>query len=137
TWLSAYTGVVTRPTIRGAGIALPCPCPGSLDSLITRHAAFARRFQPLGSERARTLLFAQPPMPRFAQVAYGSPPWRRLYALRDPLDDGSFRRWCLAAATPLVEALRAAAVARLNASLPERVGDIERFIVGRKPDGSD
>jgi CRISPR-associated protein Csb2 len=134
--LAAHAGVVYRPSIGGEGRELACPQVGSLRSLLDRHNAFGRRFEAVRQGRTVKQVFSQPTKPRFAQVAYDSPPVRHVYELRESTSE-SLVAWPLSRVARLVEAVRDAAVARLRNSLPEQQADVERFLVGRKADGSD
>ena len=135
--LSNYPGIVYRPSDGCGGETLACPEPGSLASLELRYAAASHRFRTEGSGRTARQLFSQPPKPRFAQVAYGSPSSRRVYELRDRASEASFGVWPLGRASMLVTWLRDGAVARLRLALPDRSSEIERVLVGRKADGAD
>jgi CRISPR-associated protein Csb2 len=135
--LSNYPGLVFRPSDGGSGKTLGCPQPGSLQSLKERYAANSRRFQTRGSGKAVRQIFSQAPKPRFVQVAYDSPPSRRVYALRELSTEASFGVWPLAGASKLVVWLRNRAVNRLQGALPNRESEIERVLVGRKADGAD
>jgi CRISPR-associated protein Csb2 len=134
--LAAYAGVVYHPSLGGEGIELACPQLGSLRSLSDRHQSFGRRFATVRHGRSVKQLFSQPTKPRFAQIAYDSPPVRHLYELRDPTSEAMVA-WPLPRVVRLVEAVRDASVTRLLNALPDRTADIERFLVGRKADGSD
>jgi CRISPR-associated protein Csb2 len=135
--LLSHPGPVYRPSGGGDGKVLACPKPGSLASLKERYAANNQRFRTEGRGKAARQLFSQPPKPRFAQVAYESPPSRRVYELRDGTTEASFVMWPLARAPRLVVRLRDGAVARLRQALPDRRSEIERILVGRKADGAD
>lgn len=125
--LAAHRGTVHRPSNAGrGGIVLPCPQPGSLNSLIRRYAEQSRRFRP--GERRGTTVFVQPPKPRFRQIAYDCPPARFLFELRA---GDSFAPWPLRRAMALIEHLRDGAAARLRRARPDRAGSIERLLVGR------
>ena len=132
--LAAHGGVVHRPNARGAGTPLACPSPGSLASLEVRFAKMRRRFSVEGQGRKRRTLFAQPPKPRFRQVAYDSPPARFPYDLRD-IGDGSFQPWPIAGAASLVERVRDKAAERLGRALPDKAATIYRVFVG--PDATE
>ncbi|HPM84971.1 MAG TPA: type I-U CRISPR-associated protein Csb2 [Candidatus Anammoximicrobium sp.] len=134
--LAVYGGLVYRPSVGGEGIELACPQVGSLRSLSDRHQAFGRRFQALRQGRSVKQLFSQPSKTRFAQVAYESPAIRHVYELREPISE-SLVAWPLSRVVRLVEAVRDTAVARLRNALPAQQADIERFLVGRKANGSD
>lgn len=133
--LSNYSGLIYRPSA-GAGGGLPCPEPGSLASLETRYALSARRFKTEGMGKGARQLFAQPPRPRFARVAYVSPPSRRVCELRDGTTADSFGVWPLARVSRLTVWLRDGAVERLRRALPDQASEIERVMVGRKADGA-
>jgi len=133
TLFNAYPGILYKPG-RAAGTLLDCPAPGTLDSLIMRHAAFRRR---LKIEKKATS-FSQPPKGRFRTVAYNAPTQRTIYALRDPLDLSKPARWPLERASALVHAVRGDAeddcfgiAARLRKALPDKAALIDRMIIGR------
>jgi CRISPR-associated protein Csb2 len=129
TRLADYDGVVRRPGA-GDGLLLACPRAGSLESLERRYRA--RRFRHEAGQR----VFVQPPKPSYRQLAYESPPTRYLFELRSTLDSAHRVAWPLVGASSLVVAAREAARARLSAAMPTRTHDIDRYLVGRQPDGS-
>jgi CRISPR-associated protein Csb2 len=131
--LARHTGPVYRPALGASGRTLRCPQRGSLASLIFRHASGRNRFRDGGPNKQ---LFVQPPKPRFAQVPYESPPVRHAFALRPGVGDGFFA-YPHARVTKLLEWLRDEAASRLRRALPERVVDIERVLIGRKPNGTE
>jgi CRISPR-associated protein Csb2 len=133
--LAAYPGQVFRPSKNGSGRLLPTPFPGSFESLEGRHQAYGERFSYLEEARKVKVVFRQPPKPRFQPTPYETPPSRQMYELRDPVEDGVFAPWPLARAYELVVRLRDAAVARLKRAMPDRAADIDRVLVGRRPDG--
>jgi CRISPR-associated protein Csb2 len=135
--LSNYPGLVYRPSQGGGGWTLACPQPGSLRSLKDRYAACSQRFKTEGQGKASKQLFSQSPKPRFAQVAYESPPTRHVYELRKASDESSFAVWPLAKASNLVVALRDGAAERLRRALPDQNPEIERVLIGRKANGAD
>jgi CRISPR-associated protein Csb2 len=135
--LSSYPGLVFHPSQGGGGEELPCPRPGSLRSLKDRYAAGSQRFKTEGQGKAIKQLFSQSPKPRFAQVAYESPPSQCVYELRESTSETSFAVWPLARASKLVLALRDGAAERLRVALPDRSSEIEQILVGRKADGTD
>lgn len=137
TRLSSYPGLVHLPSDSGSGKTLACPRPGSLASLEERYAASSQRFKAEGQGKTVRQLFSQPPKPRFMQVAYESPPSRRVYELRQRSSEASFGVWPLARASRLVVWLRDGAVERLRRALPDCSSEIERILVGRKADGAD
>lgn len=128
--LAAYPGRVFRPSVGRGTTRLPCPCPGSLDSLAQRYRAYSQRFD------YKNKTFRNPPKNRFQTVSYDSPPWRQLYELRDPTAEAAFAPWPLTGAVDLVVRLRDGAVKRLCQAMPNLKAEIERVLVGRKPDGT-
>lgn len=134
--LLPYLGSTHRPSLRGEGLALKCPAPGSLRSLDDRYRASERRFRVEQRGRATTQVFTKLPIPRFAPVAYDSSAWRYAFELRERSREARFAVWPQARVTRLVELLRDAAVARLCSALPSQRAEIERVLVGRRPDGS-
>jgi CRISPR-associated protein Csb2 len=135
--LSSYSGLIYHPSRGGTGRMLACPQNGSLKSLEDRYAANSQRFTPQGLGKGAKQLFSQAPKPRFEQVPYESPSSRRVYELRDGSSESSFARWPLARVSQFVVELRNRAVERLRAALPAASLEIERFLVGRKADGTD
>jgi CRISPR-associated protein Csb2 len=135
--LSSYSGIVYHPSKGGSGRTLACAQRGSLQTLTARYAACSQRFKKEGQGNAAKRPFSQPPKSRFRQVAYDSPPSRRVFDLRQPASDTSFAVWPLARISKLAVALRDGAVARLRGALPDRSTEIERFLVGRKANGAD
>jgi CRISPR-associated protein Csb2 len=134
--LAAHPGQVFRPSKRGDGIALPAPCPDSLVSVEHRYLAYGTRFSYRKEGNGVRVVFRQPPKPRFQPIAYDSPPSRQLFELRDPVAEDAFAPWPLERAYGLVVRLRDAAVERLKRAMPAHSADIDRVLVGRKPDGT-
>lgn len=125
--LAAHPGPKHRPSAAGRqGTTLACPQPGSLATLLARHAAQASRFRP--GPKKGTILFVQPPRPRFRMVAYDCPPARLLFDIRA---GQAFASRPLREAAALVERVRDAAAHRLRAAQPDRAGVIERLWIGR------
>lgn len=127
-----YPGEIVRPSTGASQLTLRCPAAGTLESLKRRHDAFRSRF----GYGSRTVSYRRPPNPLFRTVPYESPPSRQLFELRDA--DTTERRapWPLTKGSLLVTALRDQAVQRLKNTLNNRGPDIERMLVGRRPDGS-
>lgn len=134
--LAAYPGQVFHPSKSGSGRMLPTPLPGSLESLTLRYQANGERFFYLKEGRKVKVVFRQPPKPRFQLMPYESPPSRQMYKVCDPVEEGVFVPWPLERASELVVRLRDAAVARLKGAMPARAADIDRALVGHKPDGT-
>lgn len=124
-----YNGIVRRPSA-GRGLLLACPEMGSFESLERRYQA--RRFRTEGGQR----VFVQQPKPSYRQISYESPPARHLFELRSAIDSERRVAWPLERASSLVVAAREAARGRLSTALPNRVDEVNRHLVGRKPDGS-
>jgi CRISPR-associated protein Csb2 len=134
--LARHPGCVDRPSTRNGSRTLACPCPGSLESLERRHQAFGDRFRYMKNGKAVKVVFRRPPRPRFQQVSYNSPPSCQLYELRSLTAEAALAPWPLARVSALVVGLRDGAMERLMRALPARKPDIERVLVGRKPDGT-
>lgn len=134
--LGDYPGQVFHPSAGASGTTLRCPCPGTLESLGVRHQAFAARFTYERQGRTVKITHRRPPNSRFRTVPYESPPSRQVFELRDPALGETLASWPLVRATVLVTRIRDGAVERLKGTMPSRAPDIERVLVGRKPDGT-
>lgn len=135
--LANHPGKVFFPSSGSGGIALSSPCPGSLESVLRRHREFGNRFQYQRAGRSSVrVVFRRPPAPRFGSVSYDAPPARRIYELREPTGEALFSPWPLERATEIVVRVRDGAVKRLVRALPGRNADVERALVGRRPDGT-
>ncbi|MCC6641678.1 MAG: type I-U CRISPR-associated protein Cas5/Cas6, partial [Deltaproteobacteria bacterium] len=124
-----YNGIVRRPNA-GDGLLLACPEKGSFESLERRYQAL--RFRTEGGQR----VFVQQPKPIYRRISYESPPARHVFELRSSADSERRVAWPLGGASSLVVATREAARARLVTAMPDRLHDVDRHLVGRKPDGS-
>jgi CRISPR-associated protein Csb2 len=127
--LVEYNGIVRRPSA-GDGLLLACPNKGSFKSLERRYQA--PRFRTESGQR----VFVQQPKPSYRQISYESPPVRHVFELRSSADSERRVAWPLEAASSLVVAAREAARRRLRPAMPNRIHDVDRHLVGRKPDGS-
>lgn len=127
--LREYDGVVWRPGA-GEGFLLACPEKGSFESLDRRYRT--RRFRNEQGQR----VFVQQPRPAYRQISYESPPARHVFELRSSADSERRVAWFLTEASSLVVAAREAARGRLSSALPGRRDDVDRHLVGRRPDGS-
>ncbi len=134
--LASYPGLVHRP-LAGGGRPLRCPSLGTLDSLVNRYAANAKRFQVAQVRRKDVRNFLKPPRARFVQGHYDSPPKRTIYELRERGPDAPFAVWPLERTAKLVETLRDVSAARLRDALPAKAHDIECVLIGRKANGAD
>lgn len=81
-------------------------------------------------------VFVQQPKPSYRRISYESPPVRHVFELRSSADSERRVAWPLEGASSLVVAAREAARARLSTAMPDRIHDVDRYLVGRKPDGS-
>lgn len=138
--LVEHQGVIYRPSEgknSSDGTVLDCPEQGSLESLIERHKAGARRFR-LNGNRTE---FANAPKPRFRSLAYNGPATRLLLDLRGTTDVGSpFAPWPLKNAAALVLILRDGAVdklKKLNRAAPLDEGTINKVLIGHDATESD
>ena len=136
TRLSHHGGVVYRPSEGGTGKALLCPKKGSLASLRERYDANRTRFTRVETGRRVQQVFSQSPKPRFAQIAYDTPPHRFLFEIRAATSE-SFAPWPSERVTGLVLNVRDKAVSRLKEALPEAAGTIDRVLVGRNATEAD
>lgn len=127
------SGVRYRPDLRTDCSHLACPRRGSLDSLIRRYEASARRF--LAVKGTSSVQFSQPPKPCFTMVGYDSPPTRFMFDLRAVVGPGTaawaFAPWSLRNVYRLIEAVRDGAAQRLKQAMPDQAPMIERVLVGR------
>jgi CRISPR-associated protein Csb2 len=128
--LAQYNGIVRRPGPGDGLLSLACPDKGSLKSLEYRYRA--RRFRHEGGHR----VFVQQPKPTYRQISYECPSTRYLFDLRCLADSERRAVWPLVRASSLVLSAREAARKRLNEKMPNRSQEIDRHLVGRKPDGS-
>jgi CRISPR-associated protein Csb2 len=131
-----YPGRIYRPSKATKAVNLLCPTTDSYTSLMIRYHAYGRRFGIGGNGKRSVQIFSKPPQPRFQPVGYDNPSSQLVYELRAPSSLAPFAAWHLAKVVELVERLRDAAVDRLHQAIPSQNGDIDRALVGRKPDGS-
>ena len=135
--LNGYAGTIHRPTPRGLnGLALACPEKGSLSSLEHRYAANAERFDLIQSGRVFSQSFRQQPKARFKLVAYDSPPACRVFDLRESEALERFSPWPLAGVYQLVKLSRDLAAQKLTTAFPAQEADVQRWLIGRRADGS-
>ncbi|MCC6930375.1 MAG: type I-U CRISPR-associated protein Cas5/Cas6 [Gemmatimonadaceae bacterium] len=127
--LVEYNGTTRRPSA-GNALLLACPDKGSFKSLERRYQA--PRFRTENGHR----VFVKPPQPSYRRISYESPPVRHVFELRSSADTDHRVAWPLAGASSLVVAAREAARDRLSTAMPDRIHDVDRYLVGRKPDGS-
>lgn len=109
-------------------IALRCPGPGSLASIVERYQAEVERFQVVGVGRSRRIQFRQAPRARFREVPYGAGSTRALYELQD--HEGTMTSVGISEVVSLVEGVRDGLAARLvQRGLDPDV--VNRFLIGR------
>ena len=137
TRLARHGGVVHRPSEGETGKALLCPKKGSLASLKERYDANRTRLTYIKESRKVQQLFSQSPKPRFAKVAYNTPPQHFLFEMRTATHDESFVPWPSTRAAELVGALRDKAAGRLKEALSRRAGEIDRVLIGREATEAD
>lgn len=131
--LSAYPGVVHLPSGPGARSGCLCPLPGSLASLRQRFAA--QRIREVIEKKKRTEIFANVPKPLFRLVRYDRRTELVVYDLVDALDADNAYPVALVRVAALVEAVRDAAADRLREVFPDQHDEIDRVLIGRRPDG--
>jgi CRISPR-associated protein Csb2 len=134
--ITKYDGHIFYPSGGKSEIMLRSPRSGSLESLRERYQAYRQRFRYTKQDRSVKVLFRKPPPPLFQVVAYNSPPSRQLYDLQEPASSEAFAPWPLERVYSLVVLIRDGAVKKLKQALHSRQEEIERVLVGRKPDGS-
>lgn len=128
-------GQVFRPSSGLGELQLSCPTPGSLTSLVIRHAAMRKRLQVEGRGKNALTLFSQPPKAAFKPAVYASESQCRVYELRDSFAEANFYPWRLSESSSLVQLIRDGVAERLSKALPEQTSLIEAFLVGRSTDG--
>jgi CRISPR-associated protein Csb2 len=133
--LRTHRGTVHHPTAGDGSIELAVPTANSLLSLVRRFEATLRRLRP--SADGLSTDFVQPPKAHFRMVRYDGTPAFHLFELRSESEPAKSAPWAAWHATALVEHVRDTAVDALARALPDRRVDIERVLVGRKPDGTD
>lgn len=139
--LSEHGGVVHQPTFGNGqeGLLLACPAPGSLSSLESRYDAASQRFKIRKIAGLTETEFRTRPEALFREVRYDGRATRRIYELYstnlEGKGDPGFFAWPVARVVQLVEWVRDAAADRLRGALPGTVDDVERFLVGRTPEG--
>ena len=130
--LSSHGGIVYRPSVGGGtGNKLLCPRPGTRRSLANRFAGMRTRFRRDSRNRRAVRLFAQPPKPFLASIAYNAPPDHLVFALRSSDARGGFAPRRLGEAAALVAEVRDAAARRLCAGTPAQAEDVARYLVGQ------
>lgn len=131
--LRSYRGTVHRPTAGEGSNELAVPTTNSLTSVLRRFEAGLVRLR-----RAHDGItnFVQPSKAHFAMVRYDGTPTLHLFELRRESEPDRSSPWEAWRATTLIEHVRDMAVDALLRALPDRKADIERVLIGRKPDGT-
>ena len=127
--LRCHRGPVLRPASGHGNVE--CPTPGSLGSLIIRHADMARRYGRTADGKGQT--FRRRSKPKWRMVSYDSTPPRVCFDLLD--GDSKHVAWPPTDTVELVTSIRDAAVAKLVDALPDREPEIRQTLIGRKPNG--
>jgi CRISPR-associated protein Csb2 len=126
--LAAYDGEILEPN-DSPDFLLACPTPGSLSSLLSRHAW--KRISVEGSGQRQSIYFSNSPKPYFAGVGYRPQTTRLLFDLRRPDAPERPAPARLTEVVELVERVRDAVATRLTRELPAEIATIEQEIVGR------
>jgi len=128
--LTSYPGIVRYPSAGSGNV--DCPTPGSLKSLRQRYRAGAQRFD--RNAESKGLDFRRRPKPKWKKVNYESVASHFMLELRRS-DLAGFAPWPLERSSALVEEIRDAAAEKLRHALPHRVTEIDRVLIGRRPNG--
>lgn len=130
---AGYPGVVHEPAGPGDHRGSLCPMPGSLTSLRQRFESL--RIREVIDGKKHSEIFENAPKPRFRSIRYGRHVEIASYDLVHADDVGQPFPVALDRAAVLIAAVRDAAAERLRAAFPQHHEEIERVLVGRKPDG--
>ncbi len=128
--LNSYPGIIRHPS-PGLG-DVECPTAGSIDSLNRRYVAAASRFDTTFDRRGQT--FRRRPKPKWRRVSYAGMGTQVMLELRRA-DGAGFLPWPIERTSELVIAIRDKAVEKLRAALTDRIPEIDRVLIGRKPNG--
>jgi CRISPR-associated protein Csb2 len=135
--VAEHHGAVYRPANCGGGGSLACPQAGSLKSLEDRFTQNRKRLTTVRLGRQVQELFSQAPRPRFAAIAYESPPRYYVFELRRTTPEFAFVPWPLTHVSSLVERLRDRSCERLKEKLSQKPALIEAVFIGRKAKEAD
>ncbi|WP_417847150.1 type I-U CRISPR-associated protein Csb2 [Thalassoglobus sp.] len=128
--LNSYAGIVRYPSTGTGGV--DCPTSGSLMSLQQRYLAGAHQFARTADGKGQT--FRQRPKPKWKKVCYEGTTSRFVFELRES-DDAGFLPWPLERAASLIKHVRDAAARKMKKAMQDRLAEIDRVLIGRKPSG--
>ncbi len=128
--LREYHGRIRRPANKTGDVA--CPMPGSLKSLRRRYTGASNRFDVSRDNNGQT--FRRRSKPKWRTISYDDATHRICLDLRRS-ESSDFAPWPIDRTTMLVETLRDAAAEKLKKTLTNQIPEIDRALIGRKPDG--
>ena len=128
--LRGYPGVIRHPS--GGVSEIDCPTPGSLARLLERHYTGAHQFARKADGKGQAV--RQRPKPRWKKVGYEGVASQFLLELRRS-DDIGFAPWPLERSSALVKGIRDSAAEKLRRAFGNRIPEIDRVLIGRKPNG--
>ncbi|MFY9780670.1 MAG: type I-U CRISPR-associated protein Csb2 [Candidatus Baltobacteraceae bacterium] len=114
----------------GSETRLPCPSPGSLESLKRRFRETSQRLRKEQSGGKAVVRFRQPEKARSRIVAYDVSPETLVFELLELAETGQLYPYRLELAAPLAAAIRDLTFRRLTAAMG-REAELERAILGR------
>lgn len=133
---STYPGVVHLPSTEvEVDGGTQCPVPGSFDSLVRRFNA--RRIREAREQGKRVEIYENAPKPLFRPVRYDRHKELVVYEIVHESEPDRPYPLSAARAAAFVETVRDAAAERLRSAFPDKAGEIERILIGRKADGAD
>lgn len=135
--LDTMPGDIFRPGSGQGEIALNCPQPGSLDSLLSRYQANRVRLKSIKDGRKVKVYFTNPPKAELKRVNYNPAERWRLFELRSQNANATFYLWSQHRAVALVEQVRDKIANHLAEALPDQTATIERIIIGRNASEGD
>lgn len=128
--LRSHRGPVKHPSAGRGNIE--CPTPGSLASLIARHADLSRRYAMTADGKGQT--FRRRSKPKWRLVSYEGAATRICFDLIDR-ETTTFMPWPTTHTLTLVTTVRDTAVSRLVKALPDHETEVKQTLVGRKANG--
>ena len=130
--LSSEDTTLYKPSERGAGgFPLPCPTPGSINSIENRFQQTLDRLQ-AGEKNGRpATVLVQPDKTLFKTVNYHAPHERLLFEFIQG-DGRGFAARDLTTAGPLVTDIRDRVAEAIVTHSPQLAEDVERYLIGRQ-----